>query len=152
MKEIEINDWLRQADEEFWEWIKKDRIYQLYFYTLIKWKRVELVGKRISDHFDGMSIAVYGAGMVGELLCKELVRDGADVRYALDRSGVGTVQCGDVELDVFSVNNAREVVDCILVSATPYIDDIEKDLNNLSFNPVLLTIDDVCEMLLEDSE
>ena len=148
----EKEELLRQADEEFWKWIKRDRVYQLYFYSLIKWKQVELAGKKLSDCFAGRSVAVYGAGMVGELVCKELIKDQIDVRYVLDRTGIGSVRCDNKELRVISIDDASEKVDYILVSVTPYIDEVEKDLQRLAFSTCVLTIDDVIEKLLGESE
>ena len=64
------------------------RYLQKYYDLLLRWKDNELKGKKISEILSerGYSkIAVYGMGKIGWILCDQLMEEGMDIEYAIDR-------------------------------------------------------------------
>ncbi len=137
---------ISEIDDEFWNWMKRERVYQIYFETFVKWKRLEQHNKKISDLFEGKTIAIYGAGLMGELVCKDLVRGQSDVLYFIDRDKEGMSITGD-DIPIYAPRNTIEIVDVIIVSVVPYVDQIIEFCENLRFHPVVYTIDEICEEL-----
>ena len=143
--EKEIYD---ELDAEYTKLLKSHNSYCKYFNTLVKWKKLELSGKRISDYCEGKRIAIYGAGIVGELLYESLSNDGIDIQYIIDAKKQPPKIEDDIQ--ILTADEVKQEVDCVIVSITPHIDNVESTMKKLEFSPQIVTIDDICELLMEE--
>lgn len=68
---------------------EQDKNYsQKYYSVLLRWKDNEQKGKKITELLmeKGYSkIAVYGMGKIGWILCEQLMKEGIEVAYAIDK-------------------------------------------------------------------
>lgn len=90
----------------------------LYFKLLALWEKKKAKGNNLGEYLKGNgigSVAIYGAGDMGRLLCMELELSGVVVRYFIDRNTIR-----DDEHKVINSDEEMEAVDAIIV--TPFLD------------------------------
>lgn len=111
---------------------------RFWFYI---WMRLKNRGARLADYFieKGIrSIAVYGMGYAGELLCDELQGSDVMVRFVMDRSGISPVE----GIPLLSCNEKLPSVDAIVVTVSRAFAEIAAELNGKGSYTVL-SLEDV---------
>lgn len=121
-----------------------------YAQMLIKWKRIGLRNKKISEYLirnDIRNIAIYGCGDIGMLCCDELLEsEQIKIIELIDRKVTGTYK----NIPIVAPNQISSKVDAVLITPIPSYLEIAKVLCRyteakfISLEDVI-TIVDECE-------
>lgn len=111
-------------------------LYQL----MDEWVRVKQEGGSVADYLSNKgyrTIAVYGAGIVGQTLIEELQGSAVSISYAVDKN---IVTYSPVK--TLSLQDELPEVDAMIVTPITYFEEIEQELKKKISCPIL-SIDDV---------
>lgn len=97
--------------------------WRSYSQMLIKWKRMGLQNKKISDYLirnNNINIAIYGCGDIGMLCCDELLENNEiKIIELIDRKVVGTYK----GIPIVTPNQISHEVDAVLITPiTSYLE------------------------------
>lgn len=129
--------------------VDKDKYYfQKYYSFLLQWKDNEQKGKKLSEILSerGYSkVAVYGMGKIGWLLCNQLMEEGIDITYAIDRdadklSYNAFSNIPDVRLKL--PEEDLEPVDVIIVTALVSFQEIKMNLQK-KYSYAIMSIEEL---------
>lgn len=99
-----------------------------YYHILIQWISDKQQGKSLESYFvknNFKTVAVYGVGQLGELLCDELNQfSEVSVKYGIDKMDVCTVE----NLDLYSMDDELPEVDVVIVTPVFAFDEIKTNL------------------------
>jgi hypothetical protein len=96
---------------------------------LVNWMNIVNTKRSLSDYLRSISIskiAIYGMNEIGILLYDNLVRDGLEVPFVIDKRA-DYLQL-DIDADIRSAEDSIEGVDVVIVAAVNYYSEIEKEL------------------------
>lgn len=116
-----------------------------YFNILQEWMAIKENGAGLDPYFlkhHYEKIAIYGWGVLGKLLYKDLRDTEVKVEYAIDRAAVAN----DINLAVMTLDDAFPEVDVIVVTATFAFEEIRKDLEQHTEIPIISLRDVVFEV------
>lgn len=111
--------------------------YALLYNLMCDWKRASLSGKRISVLLTEKgynTIAVYGMGVLGKLVCEELLNEGFRNVFGVDRNP-GTI-CASVK--TVRINDIECMPDVIIITVVQNSEKIRSDLRKKTTCPILL--------------
>lgn len=114
---------------------KADR-YLALFRMMDKWVEVKQEGKNLSMYFQKRGyrrIAIYGMSRAGRTLYNELESTGITIAYGIDKSAESLF----ADVDIFSLDDALDPVDAVVVTAVTYFEEIKKDISEKMDCPVL---------------
>lgn len=125
---------------------------KVYYNVLFLWLKNKLNNKNIENYLlqkDIKTIAIYGAGNLGELLYDELkISNKVTIKYIIDQSNVnGSLY----EVPVIKPEQIKEIesVDCIVVTPIYAFDVIGKNLKQLDSKNIICIDDIIIEMYRE---
>lgn len=129
---------------------KNKYYFQKNYDFLLRWKDNELKGKKITETLNerGYSmIAVYGMGKIGWLLCDQLMEEGMDIAYAIDRdadklSYNAFTNIPDVRLK--TPEEDLEPVDVIIVTALVSFQEIKMNLQK-KYSYAIMSIEELLQ-------
>ena len=111
------------------------------FLMMNQWVKVKQEGKNLSSFFekkDYRKIAIYGMSYAGKTLVDELKGSGIAVAYAIDRKADSIY----ADVDVLSMEDEREEVDAVVVTAITFFDEIEGELAE-KFDCPIISLEDI---------
>lgn len=111
------------------------------FLLMNQWVKVKQEGKNLSSYFEKnkyKKIAIYGMSYAGEALLNELKNSSIIVAYGIDKNANGIYS----EVDIFSIDEVRDDIDAIVVTAVTYFDEIESMLRE-KVNCPIVSLEDV---------
>lgn len=97
------------------------------YLLLYEWIKLIQNGKSISDYFISRKIhrlAIYGMHYIGELLYKELTKNGIEVAFGIDKK----ISNIDDKLNIYKISDDMPDVEYIIVTPIFYFQDIKKEL------------------------
>ena len=103
--------------------------YPIFYELMLQWIESEIQGKSIAKRLklSGInSVAIYGMKELGELLFHELLRNGIDIKYVIDRRAEDI----KIEVPVLKLDRNNPKVDAIIVTAVTQYPEIRKDICN----------------------
>jgi hypothetical protein len=124
----------KRAGEGTWKdlymkWFEHhDDKFRVYYGDLIQWINIKNSGKQLADYLviEGyVTAAIYGFGDVGKCLLDELRSSDIEVKYAIDRNASNI----KTEVRVCDFSDDWEKVDVIIVTPTPFYEEIEAQIN-----------------------
>lgn len=101
-----------------------------------QWVKIKQEGKSILSYLNENGynkIAIYGMNYVGNTLLDELKKSQIFVAYGIDRRANEIY----ADIDVFLPNEPLEEVDCIIVTAISFFEEIKKELESRVNCPVI---------------
>lgn len=116
---------------------KNDAILKLYNY----WMNLSIKGKTIAGYLNEHgyhSAAIYGMHYLGDNLLHELMDNGVEVKYAVDRYADQIY----ADVEVLKPESELPKVDVIIVTAFSFYDEIEETLSKRIDCPIL-SIEDI---------
>ena len=120
-----------------------------YYNTLISWMGLLQNGSTIAEYFsESSSVAVYGMGKIGELICRELMENGIQVSYGIDGNASGENLATGLQVYLADKKNLPEV-DFIVVSINHLADSIIPQLEELT-SAEIITIDELLEAVWDE--
>lgn len=97
--------------------------------VLFNWIEIFQIDKRITDSliYAGIThVAIYGMGILGRLLYRELKRNGIEIDYLIDQNkSLGE----NYDERVYSLEEELPVTELIIISVTGDVSDVMRDLN-----------------------
>ncbi len=140
---------LRKGDREYLAELDKTNKYRSYFQTLLLWQKVSLEGKHLCDYFNASeSIAVYGMGDIGKLICRALRDGGRNLKYAIDKSS--TAVDASLGIRVYLPDEVLPQADVAIISLEFAAEQTAPVLRERGIWRVV-TVDEVLEALLGDA-
>ncbi|MCY6959576.1 hypothetical protein [Clostridium brassicae] len=125
---------------------------KVYYSILYLWLKNKLNNKNIEDYFlknKIKTIAVYGAGNLGELLYDELKNSNkVYTKYLIDQGNVNKKNYQIPIIKLEQLSNMEEV-DCIVVTPIYAYDQIKENLSKLGLNKIMCIDDIVTEIYYE---
>lgn len=115
--------------------------YKLYLYLNNRWISLKESNKRLSIFLTRKNIkaiAVYGLSDVGLNLCKELKKDGIEVKYAFDNNLIKY----DSEIPIRKLEDILDPVDAVIVTVPDEFENIRKNLLP-KFSCPIISIDEI---------
>lgn len=110
--------------------------YLTLFLMMNQWVKVKQADKKLEQCFTQKGyrrIAIYGMSYVGETLVRELKDTDVKVIYGIDRNA-GGLSC---DVEVFSVEDALESVDAVVVTPITYFQEIYQQLSKKLDCPII---------------
>lgn len=114
-----------------------------------QWLRNKINHKEIGDYLSELeikSVAIYGAGKLGELLYDDLLQsNNIEVKYFIDKNA-SSLYYGIDDMDIYGLEESGNVQNVDAIIVTPYIqfNEIKVDLGKrLPFEPAYIAIDDI---------
>lgn len=130
----------KKADSDYITEYRKTMKFKSYYNTLIKWMKLKNSEKNICDFFDkNVSIAVYGMGEIGKLICYELKQGEKNLKYGMDQNNYGY----DSTLDLIIYSSDADVVkvDYFIISMSNMADKIVPSIEDKAVH--IMTIDEL---------
>ena len=118
-----------------------DEKFHEFYYLLLQWVHLHNEGKKLGDYLKRLgynTVAIYGMKEIGEELLFDLQNSDIIVKYAIDRDADNIF----VETDVYRPDDELLPVDCIIVTAIHWFDDIEYAMKKKMDCPIL-ALDDL---------
>lgn len=122
---------------------RSDR-YKQYWTILRDWLNLNIEGKKISKYIIDnriQTVAIYGMGMLGSLLYKELCNEDIKVKYGIDQDVLKKKQ---FDIPIVTLDDVYEKVDLVII-AVGYA---ESDIKNKIFDKIqtcIISIEDIIE-------
>lgn len=79
------------------------------------------------------TVAIYGMKEVGQLLYNEIAKSDVEVKYVIDKNAENL----DCEVPCYKPDHNLEQVDCVIVTAIHYFDEIKTDLLSIIESDIL---------------
>ena len=101
-----------------------------------QWVKVKQEGKKLSTYFEQngyKKIAIYGMSYAGETLVDELKDTGIEIVYGIDKRADSLY----ADIDIISIDDLRDDVDAIVVTAITFFDEIEEMLSEKVDCPII---------------
>lgn len=120
--------------------------YKSYWTIMDKWLSLKEEHKSLDLFFrkhNMMNIAVYGMGMLGRHLIKELENSPVNIVYGIDRFNVD----GRGDFPIYKTDEKLPQADAIIVTVTYDFDNIYRDLSNKGIDKII-SLDIVVEELI----
>lgn len=115
---------------------EKSNKYEYYFMILNDWVKNKYENKNMCGYLLDKNIkraAVYGMGNMGKRMCDELLENGIEVGYAIDRRG-GSSYKG---IKIRKLTESLDAVDIVIITVFAQQDEIEKDIRKAVDCPVI---------------
>lgn len=116
---------------------------------LEQWLTNKIYHKENSNYIKNVlgarTIAIYGAGRLGELIYDDLIECLIDIKYFIDKNA-DSLYYGIDDVPIYNLIEARkaEPVDLIIVTPYQYFDVIKKDLESLlNFYPTIISLEEI---------
>lgn len=131
--------------------LKKRRLQELsdkhlrMFLLMNDWVRIKQNKKNLTSYFEKRGyeeIAIYGMSYIGETLIRELSNTKVRVVYAIDKQKEGDSS----NIDIIAPDNVLPKVDCIVVTAIFYYEEILATLSNKIKCPIVSLEDVLLEL------
>lgn len=122
---------------------KNDKILKVFR----QWFDIKRNGNNLSNYFvenNYKTVAVYGLHYLGECLVNELLDNGIDVKYAIDKNA--ETICAEADIEIYTPDENLPAVDVIVVTAFYFFDDIEDMLYDKVDCPIISLEDIVYEV------
>lgn len=139
----------KETDDAFLKKNMESAKFHGYYNTLISWMELLQNGKTIAGFFsENDTVAVYGMGKIGELICQELQKHNVKLLFGIDGNSSGINK--KTGLKVYSANAEKlPEVDFIVISITYLSDKIIPKLEKIS-SAKIITIDELQETIWRD--
>lgn len=125
---------------------------KVYYNILYLWLKNKLNNKSIEDYFlknKIKTIAIYGAGNLGELLYDELKNSSkVNIKYLIDQGNINKNLYRIQIIKLEQVSNVEEV-DCVVVTPIYAYDSIKENLNKLGIKKIVAIDDIITEIYYE---
>lgn len=136
----------KKEDAEFLKERGEKNKFLSYFNTMLLWQKASLDHKKLSDYFqDTESIAVYGMGDIGKLICRSLKENGKNLKYGIDQNS--TVADASLGIRVYLPEEVLPQVDVAIISLEYISEQIEAVLKEHEIRKIV-TIDEILQSLL----
>ena len=116
-----------EASKQLLNKTKRSKLkFEGYYNVENEWLRKKISGETLEKFFeknDYKTVAIYGNGNLGKLLCDDLFESNIDIKYIIDNNG-GNYR----EIKVVDKNSELEDVDVIVVTPTFDFENIKEDL------------------------
>lgn len=115
--------------------------FKKYYILLVEWMKFKNKGYKVADYlnkYDFTSIAIYGMGNVGNLLCEELKDEKIKIKYVVDKYYSNCFS----KFDVIEVGKGLVEVDAVIVTVPFVFDKVKKELSHYLKCPII-SIEDV---------
>lgn len=125
--------WQQKCIDRWREETKKQRAM---FLLMSQWTNLKQEGRNLEEYFihnEYKKIAIYGMGVIGQQLVKELRDSNIEVAYGIDRSGELEFE----NLNVQTMEDDLENVDLIVVTVIKGFDAIQEDLRKKVDCPII---------------
>lgn len=106
------------------------------FLMMNQWVKIKQEGKSPAIYFEQNGykrIAIYGMSYVGETLIDELKNTDVQIIYGIDKKAENIFS----EVDIFTLDDALEDVDAIIVTAITFLDEIQERLSKKITCPII---------------
>lgn len=123
-------------EKEYKKQLKETEKYHLYYSICNLWLLLKQEGKKISTYFNKKNyktVAIYGYKEIGERLYFDLTNEGIDVACIIDKAP----QTCFAPIDVFSPDEAFPKFDVLVVTVSPYFDEIYDVMSKKVDCPIL---------------
>lgn len=121
---------------------KVTKLYNfMYVFFLIK-----IRGMDLKQYFYGhgyQNVAIYGMAHLGEILLEELLKEGIDVKYVIDKNADGLF----CKIDTCKPDDDLKSVDVVIVTPITYFEEIKRNLRGKVDCDIVSIEDMVKEML-----
>lgn len=121
----------------------------MHMNLLGKWLENKIYHKEISDYIANIlkvkTIAIYGAGKLGELVYDDLLEHQLEIKYFIDRNA-DSLYYGIDDMTIYNLKEVRSADPVDLIIVTPYqsFENIKKDLERiLIFLPKIISIEEI---------
>ena len=107
-----------------------------FYDLLVQWLNNVQEGNSIDTYLvksGYKTVAIYGMKEIGQLLYNEIVRSDVVVKYVIDKNAEN-LSC---KVPCYKPDHNLEKVDCVIVTAIHYFDEIETDLLNIIESDIL---------------
>lgn len=116
---------------------------------LEQWLENKIYHKEIADYIVKIlkvkTIAIYGAGKIGELIYDDLLEHQLEIKYFIDKNA-DSLYYGIDDMTIYNLKEVRRADPVDLIIVTPYqsFENIKKDLERiLSFLPKIISIEEI---------
>ena len=116
---------------------------------LEQWLTNKIYHKENSNYIKNVlgarTIAIYGAGRLGELIYDDLIEHSFDIKYFIDRNA-DSLYYGIDDIPIYNLMEVRKAEPVDLIIVTPYqcFDVIKENLETLlSFCPKIISIEEI---------
>ncbi|SMP52533.1 hypothetical protein [Anoxynatronum buryatiense] len=121
--------------KRYFKVLEERNVYKSYYHLLLNWQAIQAEGRSVGEFLlkNGMSnIAIYGAGMIGGLLEKELNNCEVNIKVYIDQK-CKLVDSGTEVIDLASVANKIDNgqisdVDAIIITPVYHFRRIKQEL------------------------
>ena len=99
----------------------------------------------ILDNFKIKTVAIYGAGKLGELIYDDLLNSALDIKYFIDRNA-DELYYGIDDMNIYNLEEIKEAEPVEMIIVTPYkqFDAIRSDLQGiLNFSPIVISLEEI---------
>lgn len=107
-----VTKWQQESIDYWREMAKKN---EALFYMMNQWTRLKQDGKGLEEYFikyGYKKIAIYGMGMMGQMLARELKESEIEVVYGIDRNSNNIY----ADVKVVTMNRKLNQVDAVVVT------------------------------------
>ncbi len=121
---------------------QSDKMHSL-FSLMFQWLKQKQQGKKISDYLKEKgykTIAVYGMGNVGGMLCTELQDSDIRILYGIDKNKDGII----TDIDILAPEDKLPDVDAVIVTPITLFDEI-RDTIGKKTKADILSLKDIIE-------
>ena len=111
------------------------------FLMMNQWVKVKQEGKSLASYFEKngyKKVAIYGMSYAGETLLDELKNTDIQLAYGIDRKANRIYS----DIDVYTMDDALEEVDAVVVTAISFFDQIEEALSE-KVNCPIISLEDI---------
>lgn len=117
--------------------------------VLEQWLENKIYHKENSDYLIKelhlKSIAIYGAGKMGELIYDDLLESDLDIKYFIDKNA-DSLYYGIDDMPIYNLEESKkaEKVGAIIVTPIKFYDEIKINLQRLlDYSPLIISLDEV---------
>ncbi len=119
-----------------------------YYETMYRWIENKNAGKSIESYFienQYKTIAIYGAGTLGELLYEDIKNSKIEIAYFIDKSSYGKTNYIALEKEIYHPAQISELenVDAIIVTPIFAFQEIKKELKAKGVLSDIISLEDI---------
>ncbi len=142
---VKLNQTKKRLREEIEKKVAISKKDNVLLNMLAQWIKAKKNGKSVAEYCKKNSyntIAIYGMGLIGDVLVEELANSGISIKYGIDRNAEDIY----AEFPMVHPDDPLEKVDAVIVTAVTYFDVIGNMLIDRLDCPIISLEDIVYEM------